>query len=157
MPKTKNFRFALPENTLDLLMTQTADLRNLINRLKPELLSEGDTPCMPEAVLQFQQAEHLRYRFHILSETIRDRAMTMILQETRRQMGELWGQHTPGQREATFEVQLPGKNMPRCVVHFYWRPNQKRKVPCEFRITFPDDELLQKYYEISKRQVIYDF
>ena len=156
MPKTKNFRFALPENTLNLVMTQSEDLNDFKKRLFPELV-QGETPSMPEAVLQFQQAEHLRYRFHILSEMIRDRAMTMILQETRRQMGELWGQHTPGQREATFEVQLPGKDMPRCVVHFYWRPMQKRKVPCEFRITFPDDELLQEYYEISKRQVIYDF
>lgn len=156
MPKTKNFRFALPENTWDLLIEQSHDLDTFFEQLNPELTLEH-TPSMPEAVLQFQQAEHLRYRFHILSETIRDRAMTMILQETRKQMGELWGQHTPGQRETTFEVPLPGKDMPRCVVHFYWRPNQKRKVPCEFRITFPDDELLQKYYEISKRQVIYDF
>ena len=156
MPKTKNFRFDLPENTFDLLIEQSHDLDTFFEQLNPELTLEH-TPSMPEAVLQFQQAEHLRYRFHILSEMIRDRAMTMILQETRKQMGELWGQHTPGQREATFEVQLSGKDMPRCVVHFYWRPNQKRKVPCEFRITFPDDELLQKYYEISKRQVIYDF
>lgn len=155
MAKTKNYRFDLPESTVDLLMAQSADLQDFKDRLVPEFY-DGVTPSMPEAVMQFRQAEHLRYRFHILSETIRDRAMTMILQETRQQMGELWGQHTPGQREATFEVQLPGY-MPRCVVHFYWKPNQKRKVPCEFQITFPDDELLQKYYDISKRQVIHNF
>lgn len=156
MAKTKNFRFSLPENTFDLLIDQHVDFEHFKDRLEPEIF-RGETPSMTEAVLLFQQAEHLRYRFHILSEVIRDRAMTMILQETRRQMGELWGQHTPGQREATFEVQLPGKDMPRCVVRFFWKPNQKRKVPCEFQITFPDDELLQHFYDISKRQVIYDF
>ena len=143
MPKTKNFRFDLPENLPDLIKVQAEEFRLLVKSLEAEFIALVD-PSPQTAIKQFLLSERLRYRHLVLSQTIRDRGFQVILNATRKQMGELWGQHQPGQREASMEIPLPqGFPVPRCIVHFFWKPNQKRNVPCEFRIDFPDDEVLK--------------
>ena len=142
MPKTKNYRFDLPENTKHLLIKQDKDwtlFQNLIYRLL------NDEPIsFKDRLFLYMLQLHMRSRHYNLTYMLHDNLMTLILNAARKQIAELWFSRKAGETQKDFVFEMNG--MLKCVIRFFWTANQKRRVPRSFQITFPDDPEIENIH-----------